>query len=281
MGFVVRVKGLHESWQRVGCHGDADWFIRIQGELSVVQRRLFYPPPRPVKKRQGISGFSPSSRFRMLKWIACVDWSATENSRFVTLTYPDERAATTYVDRSYHRYVFLRYLEKHLQRKCSVLWRSEWIDRKSGEYEGYLIPHFHLLVFGSGYLPNDTVRAWWRNALDWSGPLDTDVKAAPRDARVSYYVSKYAAKLPHLDIAPYHNNMCFTGRQWGVTRRAGVPMHEVKVSRCLKPDEIERAKELGRKTFSRYGEFGEGGFSMMGAERSAIVREKFADALAD
>jgi len=232
-------------------------------------------------KRQVIKGFTRGARLRMLRMIASINWGNVRHGLFITLTYPDECAVRTLRERSTDKYLFLRYLEKHLQRKVSVLWRSEWIDRKSGDYQGYLIPHFHLLVFGAGYLPNETVRTWWRNALDLAGPLSTDVKAAPRDARVSYYVSKYAAKLPHLDIAPYHNNMCFTGRQWGVTRRAGVPMMEARVSRCLKPDEIELAKNLGRETFSKYGEFGEGGFTMMGKERSALIREKFAAALAE
>lgn len=273
-------KGLHESWQNAGCTGDADWFIRIQGELSVVQRRLFDPPPRSPKRRGSINGFSRSARFRMLKWIACVDWSQAKDCRFISLTYPDDIVESSYGDRAKHKYLFLRSLETWLGAHVSTLWRCEWIDRKSGRFEKYLMPHFHLLCFGVPFLQNHLARGWWRQAINWDGHVDTDVKRAPKDARVSYYVAKYAGKVPHLDIASYLNKMSATGRQWGVTRRTGVPMHPVAFTRPLNRSEVEQAKDIGRRQFSRYGEFGEGGYTMLGNANAAMMREKFADALA-
>lgn len=278
---MERCKGLHESWSRAGCTGAADWYIRIQGELSVIHRRLFDPPKRAPKLRHECKGFSAASRFRLLKWIATVDWKSCPNSRFITLTYPDQHAEKTYDERSQHRYLFLRYLEKWAGKQVPTLWRTEWVPRMSGQFAGYLIPHHHLLCFGAGYLPNETARCWWRSVLHEDGPLDTDVRKAPKHARASYYVAKYSAKFLHLDIASYHNKMSLTGRQWGVTRRDGVPMHPKEISRLFNGAEIETAKQIGRESFSRYGEFGEGGFTMLGQDRADMLREKFGSALAE
>ena len=278
---MERCKGLHESWARAGCTGDADWYVRIQGELSVVQRRLFDPPIRPPHARGEIKGFTPAARFRLLKWIATVDWKSCPDSRFISLTYPDQHAEKTYAERSKEKYLFLRYLEGWAGKQVPALWRTEWVPRQSGRFKGYLIPHFHLLCFGAGFLPNETARGWWRKILHEDGPLDTDVRKAPKDASASYYVAKYAAKLLHLDIASYHNKMSLTGRQWGVTRRKQVPMHPVEVSRLFNKEEIEVAKAIGRESFSRYGEYGEGGFTMLGADRAAMLREKFKVPLAE
>jgi hypothetical protein len=170
-------------------------------------------------------------------------------------------------------------LENWLGARVAVLWRSEWVERKSGLYKDYLMPHFHLLAFGVPFIENETARSWWKKALGWDAHVDTDVRAAPKDARVSYYVSKYASKLPHLDIASYHNKMETTGRQWGVTRKHLVPMCPRECSRPLNAKEVERAKSIGRACFSRYGEFGEGGFTILGADKARGMRARFAFAL--
>jgi len=113
----------------------------------------------------------------------------------------------------------------------------------------------------------------------YDSTISTDVSPVPDNAAASYYVAKYTSKLLHLDIAPYLNNMLMTGRQWGVTRKALVPMHPTTCSRMLTDGEIELAKRLGHELFSRYGEFGEGGFTLLGADRVKRLATIFEKAL--
>lgn len=216
----------------------------------------------------------------MLKWISTVDWQSTGGSRFVTLTYPDCLIETTYKDRATQRYLFHRKVEECTENRVPMLWRTEWTLRKSGEYVGKLMPHHHLLLFSVGYLSNSVVREWWRKILGHDGTVSTDVRACPEGSKVSYYVAKYSAKPPHLDIQPYLNNMLYTGRQWGVCRRQGVPMEARICSRLLTEGEVALAKQLGKDVSSRYGEFGEGGFTVLGDDRVCVVKRIFADALA-
>jgi hypothetical protein len=280
-GIMAKCKGLHESWSKLASARDDDWFVVIQGNYAKVTRKLHDPPQRKHTPKTAISGFTYAARLRLLKWIAKVEWSSVGESRFITLTYPDSHVETTYKDRAVQRFLFLRHIENRIRKSFPCLWRTEWIVRKSGAHEGYLMPHHHLLAMDVGFIPNDVVREWWKGILRVDEHVSTDVKKAPADASASYYVAKYAAKLLHLDIAPYLNNMLMTGRQWGVTRRPLVPMCELTASRCLTEGEIELAKQLGRTIFSRYGEFGEGGFTVLGKDKVDAIKELFGTALAE
>jgi len=95
-------------------------------------------------------GFSFGSRRRMMNRLNSVSVAATL-PQFVTMTLPDDvfddncstfaKTAKGYLD------TFL----KRLARVCpdaAGFWRIEWQTRKSGKYEGKLVPHFHLLVWG-------------------------------------------------------------------------------------------------------------------------------------
>jgi len=278
---MAKAKGLHESWSRLASARNDDWYVVIHGNLARVVRRLFDPPPRSHKPKTAISGFSHAARLRLLRFIATVDWSAVGDCRFITLTYPDEVVERTYKDRAVERYLFCRMLDKFANKPLSVIWRTEWKERKSGMHVGYLMPHLHLLVFSLGFISNETVRQWWKKIIRWDGVVSTDVRKAPEGGGAAYYVAKYTAKVLHLDTAPYLNRMCMTGRQWGTLRKSLIPLQPCVASRCLTEGEIELAKQLGRRLFSRYGEFGEGGFTLLGADRVAELKEIFKNALAE
>lgn len=95
-------------------------------------------------------GFSFGSRRRMLNSLNSVSVAATL-PYFFTATLPDEvfcdsvtefaASAKTWMD------TFLKRLRRRVPQACGF-WRIEWQSRKSGRYEGKLVPHFHLLIWG-------------------------------------------------------------------------------------------------------------------------------------
>lgn len=101
--------------------------------------------------RRGVcKGFSFGSRRRMLDRLNQVSVAA-EHPDFVTLTLPDECFQDSVSAFAKTAKLHLDVLLKRLHRACPSacgFWRIEWKARKSGEFEGRLVPHFHLLVWG-------------------------------------------------------------------------------------------------------------------------------------
>lgn len=101
-------------------------------------------------KRGRCKGFSFGSRRRMLDRLNSVSVAAALPT-FVTLTLPDDvfnddvssfaKTAKVWMD------AFIKRLVR-VSPSASGFWRIEWQSRKSGKYEGKLVPHFHLLVWG-------------------------------------------------------------------------------------------------------------------------------------
>lgn len=99
-------------------------------------------------------GFSYSSRKRMMQKMNSVSVGAPLPA-FVTLTFPDS-VLPQFLNG--HLGVLAKYakrevdsLFKRLLRVvpgASAFWRLEWQSRKSGEFQGRLVPHFHMMVWG-------------------------------------------------------------------------------------------------------------------------------------
>jgi len=95
-------------------------------------------------------GFSFGSRRRMLNRLNEVS-TAARLPYFVTATLPDDvfdydvarvaKTAKCCLD------AFLKRLHRVSPVACGF-WRIEWQARKSGQHEGKLFPHFHLLIWG-------------------------------------------------------------------------------------------------------------------------------------
>lgn len=101
-------------------------------------------------KRGACMGFSFGSRRRMLDRLNSVKVDSSLPV-FLTMTLPDEvfdDCASSFAKTAKH---WLDNFQKRLVRlvpgACGF-WRIEWQSRKSGKYEGKLVPHFHLLVWG-------------------------------------------------------------------------------------------------------------------------------------
>lgn len=98
-------------------------------------------------KRSEIEDFSPASRRRMLALLAKVDNSQVP--WFVTTTYPDEFERYAWDGEEIKRHIEM--MSKRLERRfpgCSVVWKLEFIARKSGKRKGEIAPHIHWFVWG-------------------------------------------------------------------------------------------------------------------------------------
>jgi len=115
-------------------------------------------------KRGACKGFSFGSRRRMLDRLNTVSVDASLPV-FLTCTLPDDvfddslssfaKTAKHWLDN------FTKRLLRVVPEACGF-WRIEWQSRKSGKYEGKLVPHFHLLVWGLPQIKHPD-REIWRN----------------------------------------------------------------------------------------------------------------------
>lgn len=102
------------------------------------------------RKRGICQGFSFSSRRRMLNHLNSLSVKSPLPA-FVTLTLPDATFNDSVTEYAKRAKVYLDAWLKRLRRVCPTacaFWRMEWQTRKSGLYEGKLVPHFHLMIWG-------------------------------------------------------------------------------------------------------------------------------------
>lgn len=213
--------------------------LAYQGKLLTLERRLRCDQPKLKTKRGNVTTFSRKSRLKLLKLIATVDWGKIPNSLFMTLTYPDKVDWTTCKARNKHKYLMMRFVEKHLGRPVKGVWRIEWKPRKSGECVGMIAPHYHLLLLGEVWIPWRKIREWWLKAIAWDKTVSTHVRRCQSAKKAALYVSKYVAKVDrhlNLDNGPYLNTR---GRHWGVLRKGLIPRMPVVRVNDLTPDEVD------------------------------------------
>lgn len=218
--------------------------ITFRGNLVQFKNGISYSPPVTENRRGVCKGFTRAARLRMLKMIATVDWSRAANSIFITLTYPDCRCQTTYKQRSVHRYLFMRKLEKHLDKQVSGLWRVEWEERKSGDNVGMLAPHFHLLLFDVPFVDWRKIRKWWGEIIDYKGYVKTWVKRCTGARGAGYYVAKYVGKtqdLSSLVNTAYLNN---PGRSYGYHRLRHIPRCTASTIEHPNKDQIDHLRTV-------------------------------------
>lgn len=175
--------------------------------------------------RGAISGFSKAARRRMLRTLSTIKQDSLAEALFVTLTYPGNEVAES--ERwSVDPAVWKKHLDtfgKRLRRAfpgCSAIWRIDAQRRGA--------PHFHLLVFGAGFIPHEwCARAWWE--IVGSGSADhlsagTETRAIESPRQAVYYVSKYAGKVSEYAYrTPAGEEIRSTGRQWGIIARKDLP----------------------------------------------------------
>lgn len=226
--------------------------VSTQGSLLTVKIALPHFRKTPPLKRGKVMGFTRPARLRMLKTIAMIDWRNVGKSLLITLTYPNERMDRTFSERTRDRNNFLLGLERELGKQLVALWRMEWQVRKSGERQGEVAPHFHLVVLGSGYIDWRLIRKLWARCLAWDGYLATDVRSTQNGLHAARYAAKYAAKQEDLSSLDYASYLRIAGRSWGIARKPSIPWATEHVFEECKPEHINRAMDLASRLLGRH-----------------------------
>lgn len=215
-------------------------------------------------KRGIIKGFTPAARLRMLRTVASINWGQVKRALFITLTYPDDNVSRDAAMRARDRYLFLRAMEKHLEKKVGVMWRVEWIERKTGKWKGQTLPHQHLIVFGVGYLSYSWTRDTWNGILGAKDAPSTRVDRVKGGKDAARYVTKYAGKkvdASGLVNASYPNRL---GRAWGMSRKELIPFCERFFIPILDATDIHLTENLACMTFRYFTRGTQQGFSVFG-----------------
>jgi len=169
--------------------------------------------------RGRVMGFSRKSRKRMLDLMNCIHENWVSEAVFLTLTYADvfpEDAARWKRDLD----VFCKRMRRQYPR-AAVVWRLEWVPRRSGVNVGRLAPHFHLLVFGVPWMDLRWLATAWYETVD-SGDerhlgAGTQAQRVRSRRGVMHYCAKYMGKTA---MSPPF----WTGRVWGVIGRELLPI---------------------------------------------------------
>lgn len=249
---------------QLGPEQKISWYGVVQGDVVEVFRTFNWRQFHPEKVRGTVKGFSHDSRMRMIRSVSKVNWQAIGSSLFITLTYPDECIKWSCKERTMHRHLFFRYLEKFVKTPISILWKMEWEERLSGIFTGKLAPHYHLIVCGVRRLPWQKVRAWWKSALQSEREPHTWVQRIVGEQGVVKYVCKYMSKSGSLARTAYLSNPLLTGRAWGWHRPSLLPMHPVEFDCKLTQEQVQHAQALATSEFHSYDAENMGGFTLFG-----------------
>lgn len=163
-------------------------------------------------RRGRVSGYSRASRRRCLRLFASLNRHEVELPLFVTLTYP---AAFPADPRRWKRDLDVM-LKRVLRRwpAAAIVWKLE--PQKRGA------PHFHLAVFGVGFIERGWLSAAWYEVVGSGDPkhlqAGTQVERVKNWRGVMAYAAKYIGKeVAAVDWPEY------VGRWWGVAGRANLP----------------------------------------------------------
>jgi len=241
--------------------------VSIQGK--VVEYKYHQIHEGEIGGRRGeIREFTDAARRRMVTFLNRVKFDPTKLPLFVTLTYPDECAYTTVADRNLHRKIFARHLERLTGTTVPASWRIEWEVRKSGFWEGCIVPHWHMLIFKIGFIPYAEINRLWAETIGHKGHVQTEIRRVDKRGGVRGYMAKYISKeaVPHsLVLAAYQSSI---GRQYGWLRKREIPLHDRHDRHSLSGEQIDDvigltdqmvpwAKLDARQSYTLYTEHGD------------------------
>lgn len=202
----------------VGVQSEHLYTVSIHADMAKI--RANKPPDRiPTKTRGKISTFSRKSRKRLIELMAD---EIRVPDLFVTLTFSDDFYENWINNYKPCLEAFRRRLERAYP-NIAAIWRVEIENRKSGEWIGEPMPHFHLIVWLPDNMKNcaDLIvekhkdhhwARWWheitgsthKEHLERRG---CDISRIKSRRHGYHYVSKYATKTSDDEID--------VGRRWG------------------------------------------------------------------
>lgn len=223
-------------------------------------------------RRGAIHTFSRSSRLRMLKFTATINWRKAKKGLFVTLTIPDSCWPLAKQERMRALWAWFRSVETHLGREVSALWRIEWKKRQSGFNKDKFLPHFHLIVFGTAFINQAKVRQWWAAALHYVGPLATDVQRLDDKRHHAVYIAKYCAKLNDPSALDYVAYSRIDGRHWGYFRFKRLPRYDSWYFEDISLANVAKLREVAAKGLPWYDAAADAGFTLIGTLGEKLSR---------
>jgi hypothetical protein len=255
------------------------WSVEVRGKRFTL-RRKGHDCARPKYKTRGaIVSFSRRARARMLKKIAEIDWATAGQGLFFTVTYPDEVAQHTMAERSRHRYLIHRWIEKTLRCKVPCVWRVEWMPRLTGSLVGKVMPHMHLLLFTDKGLDKEELRMVWMRTIGAKRHTQIDVQRINVGDMVSVYAAKYCSKESsslHLDNVPYRNK---TGRHAGWLRVKLIPFHPLDTFYRVNDAIVLAMRARACETLWWYDPRFDEGFTILGDVAIEIIRDFYGIAI--
>lgn len=140
------------------------------------------PPPRGE-----ITGFSRSSRLRLLWLIAEIGVEAFRTALFLTLTYPRDDAKAC--ECKTHLDTLLKRM-KRAHPNSAALWKLEYTTNRT--------PHFHLILLGIPFWHHRTVAKAWAEIVQSENAAHaeagTRVERLLSKRHAAKYLAKYVAK---------------------------------------------------------------------------------------
>jgi hypothetical protein len=241
------------------------WVILQQGNLfEVKQIGAGFLPPKKNRRGRPLP-FSAASRRRLLFRLARIDWDAQREAKFVTLTYPDTHFGRRFDRRTIDKDLWHRDIEKYVGRPIASLWRTEWQLRKTGEHVGKPMPHVHLVLFESRFIPWQVVRERWMQAI--SVPkgeyVRTEIERAGRVRNVAGYAAKYLAMDTALSLVHASYLSSIDGRAWGLTRRSKIPYQPERVLEDVPPAVICELRRHAAMLYKPIADVAVGGFTLL------------------
>jgi len=203
------------------------------GGVIVKQAWFGIPPFGGGSRRGAIRGFSRSSRRRLMRKSAMVDWSACP-TYFVTLTYHDD-FPVDYRDGTADLKAWRKRLDRAFGRMfgssfVGALWRREWVQRKSGAFMGHWVQHFHVILLMEKELGPRVVELLcsmvWHTIVAPGDAAHTDHGChvqrvfnarGSKVGKLMGYLSKYVSKVPGVAPVNLDTGECLdVGRSWGI-----------------------------------------------------------------
>jgi hypothetical protein len=163
-------------------------------------------------------------------------------------------------------------MEKHVGRKLCGLYRWEWEDRKSGVHKGILLPHLHLVVFDLPFISYNLCRKWWKTIINWNGTISLVGKKVPTSDGASFYIAKYAAKVPDKPILGNYVFLNKGGKHWGAMRIGMIPRFPIVWVREPSDEECQVLFHLACDKCRWIDPHADKGFTLLGKHAKEMLK---------
>jgi hypothetical protein len=136
---------------------------------------------------------------------------------------------------------YARNVEKRLKRRVSLLWKIEWVPRKSGVFRYENMPHYHMLMFNCPDVDKRFVWDEWMRAIGEKKYVNVDCEECSGEHGAALYVSKYVGKDSDSLLGNCTKHTKAPGRPWGTLRLDLFPCSIQKTLILPPSDAVDRA----------------------------------------